>query len=560
MNILDQARKDIIAILKKAGIKATPADIVFPPNAEMGDFSFPLFKIAKQRNTDPGRLSKKLKLKPQGLIAEIRTTGPYVNFALNKERVAKDVLNKPQLQKLQSGKRVMVEMVSPNNNKPLHLGHLRNAFLGESVSRLLKARGNKIIRTCLFNDRGLQFTKSMLGYKLWGKNTTPQKSKMKGDKFVVKWYVKFEKESKKDENLELQAKKMVRLWEQGDKPTLALWKKMSDWANSGINHTLDRINMKFDELYFEHQLWKKGKAIVAKALKKDIFQLGEGDAVVVEFPKENLPPKVVQRSDGTAIYTTTDLILGELKFKKYKLNHAIWCVGQEQNLAFKQLFAIYKQLGYKWHKNCEHLTYAFVDLPEGRMKTREGTVVEADDLLDEMHKLAAKETKKRHKKISTTELKKRAEILSQAAIRYYLLHVGPKNTIQFDPKKSLAFTGNTGPYLLYTYARIASILRKARNTKIQKYKNKPTDAEWQLLFGIARFNEMVADAAQQRDPSHLAKYLYDLTRAFSDFYETSPVLKAKEPTKSFRLALIKKFQDTLKEGLQLLTIETVEEM
>ncbi|MBI2552079.1 arginine--tRNA ligase [Candidatus Uhrbacteria bacterium] len=627
--VLNQARKDILAILNKAGVAATPADLVFPPDPQMGDLSLPLFALAKERKIAPGALAQELArtLKPAGLVERLEAAGPYLNFRLKRGEVAKMMLTLPSIPSRQgrgsktkspspSGRgqgrgnqRIMMEMVSPNNNKPLHLGHLRNAFLGESVARLLESQGAKIIRTCLFNDRGLAIAKAMLAYKLWGPPNFPStKDKVKrvnqslpekGDHYVVQWYVLFEQraKSKEQSDLQKQAEELVRLWEAGDKETLALWKKMAGWALDGINETLKRIEIKFNTIYYESELWKQGKKVVEQGLKKGIFKKDESGAVLVEFDSPSpqpspikgegvignppplvggvrgggLPPKVLLRSDGTAIYATSDLALTPEKFRKYKLSHSIWCVGQEQDLYLKQLFAIFKLLNYKWSDSCEHLTYGHVALPEGRMKTREGTVVEADNLLDELHELARKETQKRHKGLGRENLHARAETIAQAAVRYHLLRVDPKSGIQFDPQQSLAFTGDTGPYLLYTYARIASILRKAetRNLKLETRKSKSpitnfqfpiSQNEWTLILLLARFPEIITQATKDRDPSHLAKYLYKLAQQFSDFYENSPILKSAEPIRSFRLALISAIQKTLKHGLHLLTIETVEEM
>jgi len=606
--VLNQAREDIVKILNKAGVKATPADIVFPPNAAMGDFSLPLFALAKEKKIAPGALAQKLqhKLQPQGLVERVEIAGPYVNFWLRRDDVAKVVFTlTPTLSHRGRGsnrqspstrgrgqgrgnQRVMMEMVSPNNNKPLHLGHLRNAFLGESVARLLESQGSKIVRACLFNDRGLQIAKAMLAYKLWGKDKTPKSEGMKGDQFVVQWYVLFERKAKEERAglspekskglaLEKQAEELVRKWEAGDKETLALWKQMSGWALDGINETLKRLGIKFNATYFESQLWKQGKKVVEQGLKKGVFKKDETGAVLIEFPvaaglQPALPPKILQRADGTAIYATADLALGSEKFRKYKLSRSIWCVGQEQDLYFKQLFAIYQMLGYKWANQCEHMTYGHVFLPEGKMKTREGTVVEADALLDHMLGLIKEEVRTRHDHLNEKEIEDRAEIIAQAAVRYYLLKVAPKTAVHFDPKASIAFTGDTGPYLLYTYARIASILRKAGSNSPQpplKIRGGEggvmrgegmSNLEWHLIFQLARFPEIITQAAQDRGPSHLAQYLYKLAQQFSDFYENSPVLKSAKPTRAFRLALISAIQKTLKQGLHLLTIETVEEM
>lgn len=591
---LEKAKKEIIDLVKNAsGAKdAKEADLTFPPDVKMGDLSLACFRLAQEMKKNPAQVAVDLakKIKTKGLVAKVTSAGPYLNFFLNREKVYAAILSaKPaHFFSIPAGggggegsQRVMMEFVSPNNNKPLHLGHLRNAFLGESVARLLEARGAKVVRSAIFNDRGLAIAKSMVAYKIWGKDKTPQKLKIKGDKFVGDLYVEFEKNkgteliidegkvTKKYKYSDEDAERIVQLWEQGDKQTRALWKKLNTWALNGFKDTFKRLKIKFDVSYFESRLWQKGKEIAQEGLAKGIFKKDATGAVMVDLSDYNLPPKVIVRSDGTAIYATTDLYLGKEKFAKNKLTRAIWCVGSEQDLYLKQLFAIYKKFGFAWADKCEHLSYGLVFLPEGKMKSREGKVVEADDLLDHLQGLVVKEIKTRHK-LTAGELKKRSEIIAQAALRFYLLSVTPKTTVHFNPEESISFTGHTGPYLLYTYARIESILRKktkirsvSRRTKSEinsKFQIPNSDCEWQLVFHMARFSEIVAEAAQKRDPASLAQYLYTLCQQFSNFYENVPVLKAEAASRAARLSLIKRVQEVLAEGLRLLTIETVEKM
>ncbi|MDP3245324.1 MAG: arginine--tRNA ligase [bacterium] len=597
-DILDQAKKEIVDLIKNASgaMNIATGDLILPPDYKMGDLSFSCFKLAKELKKNPAQTAVDLqkKIKAQGLAAKIETAGPYLNFFLERGKIASEVIKSPLHPPLSKGERaaplkkerVMVEFISPNNNKPLHLGHLRNAFLGESMARLLEARGVKVVRACLFNDRGLAIAKPMVAYKLWGKGKTPKKLKVKGDKFVGDLYVEFEKHSKEEislnppltkgdvkgdfKSLSLleEAEQMVCAWEKGDKATRALWKKLNGWALGGFKDTFKRLKLEFDISYFESALWQKGKKLVEEGIDKGIFKKDAAGAVVVDLESFKLPPKVMLRSNGTAIYSTTDFFLGQEKFVKNKLTRAIWCVGSEQDLYLKQLFAIYKKFGFSWADKCEHFSYGAVFLPEGKMKSREGKVVEADDLMDELRELVVEEIKARHK-LGAAELKKRAEIIAQAALRFYLLSVTPKTIVHFNPKESISFTGHTGPYILYSYARIASILRKAagrgqsstgevwpqRAAKLQI-----SDIEWRLIFMMSRFVEVIREAADSRNPAILAQYLYDLAKIFSDFYEVVPILKAEAKERMARLALIKAVKNVMANGLELLTIEPVEKM
>lgn len=618
-DFFSKIKKEIAAVVSKAaGVDVQVEMVGTPPDPKLGDFTLPCFPFAKIMKISPGEAAIKIHaaLKPWGAIANIELAGPYINFWLEREKAFREILKfhlTPLLQKGRQkrlspfgkgrvgegfyGQRIMIEYVSPNNNKPLHLGHLRNAFLGESVARLLESQGAKVFRACLFNDRGLHIAKSMLAYQLWGNGTTPKSTKKKGDKFVGDLYVEFEKEQKKFEaqgrdktifskgilsgaelrvlekriHKELkspsqEAEELVQKWEQGDKTTRALWKKLSDWALDGAGTTLKRLGVTFDVVYFENKLWEKGKAIVADGLKKGVFRKNDTGAVAADLEAFHLPEKVVLRSDGTAIYATTDLYLGEEKFGKKKLTRAIWCVGGEQDLYLKQLFAMYRLLGYPWADRCEHLSYGLVFLPEGKMKSREGKVVEADDLLDELHQDALRELRSRQK-LSEKEFARRAEAIAQAALRFYFLAVTPPSIVHFNPKESLAFTGRTGPYLLYTYARIASLLRKAKKlnneTIGQSFSHSVvqsvSDHAWRLSMKLTRFSEVTAVSAMERNPAHLATYLFELCQDFAAFYEAIPVLVAGVQRAS-RLALCGAVKQTLQQGLHLLGIKPLEEM
>ncbi len=561
--ILDIARQDVVKLLKKSGIIITPDSLVYPPKAEMGELSLPLFNAAKEQGKNPAELANELaeSIEPKGLIGEVHAAGPYINFFLNRAAVATEVLGQKKKKIVTKKEKIMVEFVSPNINKPLHLGHVRNVFLGESVAQLLEATGKKVIRACLVNDLGIALMKAAYAYQNWHNGSTPEKLKIKSDKFVGDLYVQFDKESQGNKAYLTEAAKLVQQWEAGDVKTKKLWKMLTGWAEQGIKKTLARLHTSFDVTLYESKLWKDGKTLAHQGLKRGIFITDETGGIVAPLEDVGLPNKVVLRGDGTNIYVTTDLMLGDLKFKKYKLDRALWIVGNDQDLYLKQLFAIYTKLGYKWVDMCEHVSYGFVNLPEGRMKSREGKVVEADDLLDELRDLALHEIEKRDDKLSSTEAAKRAEVIGQAALRFFLLSVGPKNAMVYNPAESLSFTGKTGPYLLYTYARLNSILAK---TKLKGSMDKSvvlSDVEWSLVSLMAKYEEMVAEAAEKRDPSLVANYTFDLAKRFADFYESTPVLKTEDAKlRAMRILLVTNVKKTIGHGLKLLTITPLEKM
>ncbi len=566
--ILNQARVQVVKLLKKSGIVITPDSLVYPPKSDMGDLSLPLFQFAKEQGKNPAELANELveSIEPVGLIGSAHAAGPYINFFLNRDAVTEVVLNKKSLPSVartraQGREKVMVEFVSPNINKPLHLGHLRNVFLGESIARILGAHGSKVVRACLVNDLGIALMKAAYAYQNWNGGATPEKLKVKPDRFVGDLYVQFEKESQANKAYLAEAEKLVQLWEAGDPKVKKLWKDLTTWARTGVWRTLKRLDISFDVVFEENKLWKEGKALAKHGLKKGVFAKDENGALVAELSDVGLPDKVVLRSDGTNIYVTTDLMLGDLKFKKFKLNRALWVIGNEQDLYMQQLFAIYKKLGYKWVPKCEHVSYGFVNLPEGRMKSREGKVVEADDLLDELYDIALEEIKKRDEKITAKEASSRAEVIGQAALRFFLLSVGPKNTMVYNPRESLSFVGKTGPYLLYTYARLNSILKKVKTPGKLGKNIALTSVEWLLVALMAKHGEVVEEAAEKRDPSLIANYTYEVAKRFADFYETTPVLKTEDKAvRAMRILLISRTKEVLASCLKLLTITPLERM
>ena len=570
-----KVKKEIIGLIQKdfPTAKITEVDFVFPPNPSLGDLSLPCFNLAKQLGKSPAETAAEIgrKIKPSNFLGQIQFIGPYLNFFLSKEKVIEMVLKQILKEKKKYGdsevlkkEKIMIEYVSPNANKPLHLGHLRNGLVGEAVAKLLEAVGAKVVRTSLINDRGAHICKSMVAYQHWGKNKTPATEKIKGDHFVGDFYVMYTKKAEENKKLEDEVRKMLEKWEVGDKKILALWKKMTDWALKGFKETYKRVGIKFDKTYFESKIYKEGKKIILDAVAHGKFVKDKTGAVIAKLG-DGLPDKVLLRADGTALYVTQDIYLAKLKFDQHKLTRSIYCVGSEQDLYLKQLFKILEILGYAWAKNCHHLSHGMIYLPEGKMKSRVGTVVEADEFLNKLEDYASEEIRSRYDFISDKEALKRAAEIALAALKYYILQIDPKTDMHFDPKKSLSFVGRTGPYLQYTYARICSILKKAKMLKEIKITSVSFDElqekwEYDLILHLAKFPEAVENSAKLYNPAILADHLYNLSKIFSDFYRDVHVLKAREETKRARIILISCIKIVLEKGLDLLGIAAPEKM
>jgi arginyl-tRNA synthetase len=563
-------KKEITKLIKNASAKADISEnnIIVPPNQKMGDFSFPCFGLAKELKNSPQNIAAKLKerIKPSGLVVAIENSGPYLNFRVNRKKFAEMTLKQIAKEKNKygnssdgRGKKVYIEYVSPNTNKPLHLGHLRNGFLGEAVSNIFETAGYKVIRGVLNNDRGMGISKCLLMYEKFGNGETPESAGMKSDHLVGKYYVMFEQRGKGNSEIEEELKILLQKWEDGDKKTLELWKKMNRWAQKGYKETYKKLGIKFNKEYFESKIYKRGKEIVLENFKKGIFIKDENKNIIAKL--DGLPDRVLLRADGTAVYITTDLAYAEKVFKENKISALIYVVGSEQDLSFKQLFQILKKLGRKF--DVKHLSYGIVNLPEGRMKSREGTVVDADDLINKLEDYAINEIKTRHDFLKEKEVEKRATPIALAALKYFILNVGPKNSMIFDPRASLSFAGNTGPYLLYTYARMANIFEKVKSPKIFgkiNYEKLLGDNEHKIISDLARFGEVLKTAEINYDPSELTKYLYELAKDFSDFYRDENVLRAGKETKTARLYFLRNLQIVFEKGLKLLGIEPLKKM
>ncbi|HIH52128.1 MAG TPA: arginine--tRNA ligase [Nanoarchaeota archaeon] len=562
--ILKEALKKIEVKFEEDKIKSS---IEVPKDYSKGDFAFPCFVLASTMKMPPHEIAIQIREaigNPPLDFESIETEGAYINFFSNRKILALRIISKIKRLGSNFGKsdfgkkeKVMVEFPSPNTNKPLHLGHLRNMSIGESISRISEFNGEKIIRTNLNNDRGIHICKSMLAYKKWGKGKKPSK-KIKSDHLVGDFYVKYSKKEKADPKIEKEAHDMLGKWESGDKETILLWKKMNKWALDGFKETYKNFGIKHDKEYFESNIYTKGREIILKGVEKGIFEKIEDGSVKLDLKKEGLGEKYLLRADGTSLYITQDIYLAYLKQKEFNLTKSYYVVGNEQNYHFDVLFNVLKKLEITLN-GLKHVSYGMVNLPEGKMKSREGTVVDADDLLQKMKKLAEKEIIKRGK-ISKKELEKRSHLISLAAIKYFLLKVDSKKDMLFNPKESISFDGNTGPYLLYSYARANSIIRKSKMKKIPNFKvpKELNQKEIDLVLKMNEFEKACFESYKQLNPSIIANYSYELAKIFNEFYHALPVLDSKE--KDFRINLVNAFKETLKNSLNLLGIEVLEVM
>lgn len=478
---------------------------------------------------------------------------------------------------------MMVEYSSPNTNKPLHLGHIRNILLGHSVSEILKASGKKVYKTQIINDRGIHICKSMLAWKHFGNGETPQSTGLKGDKLVGNYYVKFDQEYKKqvtalqgegksedeakaEAPLLMEAKEMLRKWEAGDPETVALWEQMNGWVYDGFETTYQKLGVDFDSYYYESNTYLLGKDNIEEGLKNGVFYKKEDGSVWCDLTSEGLDEKLVLRSDGTAVYMTQDIGTAIQRVKDHPdVNGMIYTVGNEQDYHFKVLFLILKKLGFQWAENLYHLSYGMVDLPSGKMKSREGTVVDADDLIDEMATTAQTISEELGKidDLSEAEKDHLYHTIGMGALKYYILKVDPKKRILFDPKESVDFQGNTGPFIQYTYARIQSILRKSGTVADKGIPNaiQLHEKEKELLKALQLFPEKVQEAAENYSPAIIANYTYDLVKEFNSFYQNVTILSAEtEAEKTFRVQLSKAVGAVIKTAFGLLGIEVPQRM
>lgn len=481
-----------------------------------------------------------------------------------------------------NGKKLMVEYSSPNTNKPLHLGHIRNNLLGYSVAEILKAYGYDVIKSNLVNDRGIHICKSMLAWQKYGNSETPASSGLKGDHFVGKYYVVFDKEykkeiealkeqgqteddAKKNAPLMKEAQAMLQKWEAGDEHVIQLWKTMNAWVYEGFEKTYKQLGVDFDQFYYESDTYLLGKDIIQEGLDKGVFFRKEDNSVWIDLTDEGLDQKLVLRGDGTSVYMTQDLGTAQLKYDEFKMNESIYVVGNEQDYHFKVLFLILKKLGKPWADGLYHLSYGMVDLPSGKMKSREGTVVDADDLMAEMLETAKTRTEELGKTEGLVEEEKASlyNTIGMGALKYFLLKVDPKKRLLFDPNESVDFQGHTGPFIQYTHARIKSVLRKAAYNSSLALGNPPKLSvyEQELIQALGRYPEVLEVSAKEFSPAQLANYAYEIAKLYNKFYHEESILKAEdESVKNFRLHLSAVAARIISESMRLLGIQVPERM
>lgn len=566
-----------------------------PPKPEMGDLGVPMFMFAKALRMAPPQIAVEVakiinENAENSSLGTFAAVGPYVNVKLNKASASIDIIKKIIEQKDKYGslsedgkapmadQKVMIEFSSPNTNKPLHLGHLRNDALGESVSRILKKAGADVYKVDLINNRGIHICKSMLAYKLFHeeKGETPEFLGMKGDHFVGQCYVEYDKYSKEHPEAQEMAEEMLVKWEQGDPEIRKLWQTMNDWTLNGVKETYKRTGVSFDRFYLESETYLLGKEVINKGLEDGIFFKAEDGSVRIDITEAvgvdkdgNNQTKVLLRKDGTSVYITQDIGTAIKRHDDWAYNRMVYVVATEQIYHFKVLFYILKKLGYDWAEKLYHLSYGMVNLPSGRMKSREGTVVDADDLVDSLHQDALKAINERGRDNAVGEPDEVAEKVALAALDYYLLQATPMKDMLFNPAESLSFNGNTGPYLQYMGARISSILAKAKeeglelNTSDDALSLLTHESEWELIKALQRYPEIIKRAAENYDPSVVCAYLYDVAKCFSGFYRDCPILSiAKENgvLASARLVLADCTLTVLKDAMELVLVPYLDRM
>jgi arginyl-tRNA synthetase len=558
-----------------------------------GSYTFVVFPFLKQSQLSPEATATQLGnyLKTEvAAVKDFNVVKGFLNLVVAQEEwitLFKQVYSSPNFGQLPSnGQKVMVEYSSPNTNKPLHLGHLRNNFLGYSVAELLKASGYEVVKANLVNDRGIHICKSMVAYQHFGNGETPASSGLKGDHLAGKYYVLFDKhykdqqkelvaagqsedEAKKNAPLLLEAQEMLRKWEDQDREVIELWSKMNGWVYAGFDATYKRMGVDFDVTYYESNTYLLGKDIVEEGLSKGVFFKKENGSVWVDLTDEGLDEKLVLRGDGTSVYITQDMGTADLKYLDHKINKSVYVVGNEQDYHFDVLFKIMRKLGRSYGPGLYHLSYGMVDLPTGKMKSREGTVVDADELMEEMVATAAHHTKELGKIEGFTEAQaiELYEMLGMGALKYFLLKVDPKKRMLFNPQESIEFQGNTGPFIQYSHARIAAILRKAEQIGVDlsadSFANlrELAETESALIQLLNDFEKKIKMAAEEYSPAILAQYLFDLAKEYNRFYAELPIFHEKDQQlQAFRVALSLQTAKTIKRGMSLLGIQVPERM
>lgn len=549
-----------------------------------GDFTVVIFPLVKLAKKSPDVLGNELgqELMKNGTIENFNVVKGFLNLSVKNDAFIQNFKEiKSQFDVKEDKKQtVMVEYSSPNTNKPLHLGHIRNNLLGFSVAQILKEAGFNVVKTQIINDRGIHICKSMLAWEKFGNGETPESTGLKGDKLVGNYYVEFDKNYKsqiselKEQGLDeeaakkqapiiLEAQKMLLDWEQNKPEVRELWEKMNDWVYAGFNETYKRLGVDFDQVQYESNTYILGKDIIEDGLAKGVFFKKEDNSVWIDLTEDGLDQKLVLRGDGTSVYMTQDLGTAVERFKQNDIQKLIYTVGNEQDYHFQVLFLILKKLGYNWAEQLYHLSYGMVELPEGKMKSREGTVVDADDLMQEMY-LTAKEKAEELGKLeglSDDEKEKSYEIVGLGALKYFMLKVDPKKKMLFNPAESIDFNGNTGPFIQYTYARIQSLLNRANFVEGDFGSYQPNASEKELIMQLSNYKEVVEKAAETLSPAQVANYVYDLVKTYNSFYQNNPVMILEDDNaKQFKLQISDLTAKTIKKSLNLLGISVVNRM
>lgn len=602
MNIEKEISSSAIAAVKELYGQEVPEKMVQLQKTKPGFEGnitlvvFPFLKMSRKKPQDTAKEIGDVLVRDCKAVASYNAVGGFLNLVIAPEawmEMLKDIDADPHFgekQATENSPLVMVEYSSPNTNKPLHLGHVRNNLLGCSLSKILEANGNKVVKTNIVNDRGIHIMKSMLAWERWGDGCTPESTGKKGDHLIGDFYVLFDKHYR-EECAELKAKyiaegmeedkaeekakneaplikeahRMLVKWEQGDPEIRALWEKLNSWVYAGFDETYKALGVSFDKIYYESDTYLVGKRKVLEGLEKGLFYKKEDGSVWADLTKDGLDQKLLLRSDGTSVYMTQDIGTAEMRFNDYTIDKMIYVVGNEQNYHFQVLSILLDRLGFKWGKDLVHFSYGMVELPNGKMKSREGTVVDADDLVAEMIADARKTSEEHGQSKDFTEAEKQeiARIVGMGALKYFILKIDARKNMLFNPAESIDFNGNTGPFIQYTYARIQSIRRKSEGLGNFAVSGsyKPNDKEVELIQKLDNFKVAVADAGQNYNPAGIANYCYELTKLFNQFYHDYSILSADtDEEKAFRLMLAKNVGKTIKNGMALLGIEVPERM
>lgn len=558
-----------------------------------GDITVVVFPFVKMARKSPDAVAEELGaylVANESSINKYNCIKGFLNLSINSNQWVETLSTidaEPQygfVQATEESPTMMVEYSSPNTNKPLHLGHIRNNLLGDSIARIQKANGWNVVKTNIVNDRGIHICKSMLAWVKFGKGETPDSSGLKGDHLVGKYYVEFDKnykleikalvekgmsedEAKKEAPLMKEAQQMLLKWEQNDTDVRALWTTMNEWVYAGFEKTYKKMGVDFDKIYYESETYLEGKEKVEEGLKKGVFYRREDNSVWADLTENGLDEKLLLRADGTSVYMTQDIGTAKLRYQDYSIDKMVYVVGNEQNYHFQVLSILLDRLGFEWGKDLVHFSYGMVELPEGKMKSREGTVVDADDLMQEMQNTAMETSRELGKLdgFSNEEIQENSRKIGLGALKYFILKVDPRKSMTFNPKESIDFNGNTGPFIQYTNARINSILRKANTAGIQTTELSAdielNEKEVVIIQALASFPNVLRQAGKEFNPALLANYAYDLVKDYNNYYQSTPILKEEnEATRNLRLILSRNVAKVITLNMNMLGIEMPEKM